>query len=744
MAKVAAGADTPVASLRWSLHLFGDLRVERSDGKAVKIPGRRERALLAYLALAPDLKESRRKLIGLLWSDTSDGMMLDNLRTCLWSLRKALGDPDHRLVLSERDWIGLNRDVLEVDLWTFRELAAGGERDDLERAIEIYAGELLQGLDLDNEEFHDWLRNQRTQLLDLAVEALSQVMSARKNAGDTEGALAISQRILGLEPFHEGALRDMMLLYAASDRRHTALQTYQRFADRLHQELGVEPSDHTQEVLRQIAQTSNGGAPASSHGANADGPAPSAGPAADPAAGPAAGPPSGARRPWPVRVPIWAFGVVVGITLGALITVGIVFWRVPALAPAPFGEWIIGVKRQLDGAPPSIAVLPFKGYGDPGSGDFAAAISEDITSALSITSEMFVISRSSVLPYEEQSAPPQRIARELGVRYLLEGSVTMFGQSVAVRTALIDTAGGGDYIPIGQFEKSTEDFFSLQREITLEVVTALRVRLTEGEQERISSAQGTRNFKAWLLASQGQKQLRQLTPMMNLEARRSYEGAVAADPDYAGALTGLAWTYLFEAQFGRAGAPEELLRKAAQIAQRALALDDRRASTYSLIGTAALFAGDHDTARRMGERAVELEYNDSDAAALLALTLTYTGEPRRAMTLVRRAIRLKPYPPRWYNWLLARANRLAGRYDEAIDILNSPGSGELESILPLVELTAAYSESGLQIQARGAAARLRRIEPEFSAGNWLQMPAYEDAERTRRDLDALKAAGVNE
>jgi len=231
---------------------------------------------------------------------------------------------------------------------------------------------------------------------------------------------------------------------------------------------------------------------------------------------------------------------------------------------------------------------------------------------------------------------------------------------------------------------------------------------------------------------------------MNRAARRSYEEAVAIDPNYAGAWTGLAWTYLLEARFGWATNPQALVQKAAELAQRAFALDDQRASTYSLMGTIALFSSDSERARRMGERAVELEYNDADAAALLAFTLTYTGEPRRAIALVKRAIRLRPYPPRWYNWLLARAHRLAGRYGEAVDILTSSNAMESRSIAPLVELAAAYAEMGAQIQARTVAAQILNHQPRFSVRSWLQMPAYSDPDRTSRDLDLLTAVGLKE
>ena len=179
-----------------------------------------------------------------------------------------------------------------------------------------------------------------------------------------------------------------------------------------------------------------------------------------------------------------------------------------------------------------------------------------------------------------------------------------------------------------------------------------------------------------------------MTAGSNLRARQAYEQAVALDPDYAGAWTGLAWTHLLEARFGWTSDPKTGIQTAAEHAERALALDADGAPIYSLLGTIALMTGEFDTARRMGERGVETDYNDADAVALLAFTLTYTGEPGRAKALVRRAIRLRPYPPRWYNWLLARANRLAGRPKETVKLLTSSDFNRSSSIVPLIELAA--------------------------------------------------------
>lgn len=746
MEQLATDAGDHAAASRWSLRLFGGFEIRRADGEPVPLSGKRERVLLAYLALNADRRRGRRELVEILWGDAADSTTLDNLRTCLWSLRKALGDPNHDAVVSDREWIGINAAAFDVDAWTFLDLVDGEDPRDLERAMDLYTGDLLQGIDIASPEFAAWLRGAQSRFRDMAVGALTRIMLDRAGRDDADGAIEACQRILRIDEFQEGTVRDLMRMYAGRGRRHIAIQTYRDFADRLQTELGAEPEPETLRLLEELskgaAELGQGGEGTSAGAPPVPaGPAPPAAPARDPPA-PASGAPPGRARA--LRIALWASGVLAGALLGTLVTVGIVFWRVPELAPAPLGELILGVKRQVAAEPPSLAVLPFQAHGDPDAAAFAEAISTGITSALSITSEVVVISRSSVVAYTQRPVAPERLAQELDVRYLLEGSVSKFGESLDVRVGLVDIAHGERYIPIGSYEQKAGNFFALQRAITLEVVTALQIKLTEGEQERFSLVHGTQNFDAWLLASQGEKQLRLMTAASNLAARHNYERAVALDPDYSGAWAGLAWTHLLEARFGWTNDPAAKIRTAKEHAERAMALDDRRARNHSLMGTIALMAGEFDLARRMGERAVELEYNDADAAALLAFTLTYTGEPQRAIALVRRAIRLRPYPPRWYEWLLARAHRLAGRPDEAIRILTSSDSARTESIVPRIELAAAYSETGDIAHARVVAASVMADQPRFSVRAWLTTPPYSNPDRVERERRALLAAGLRE
>ena len=744
MVGVSTKSDVGNDAVRWTLRLIGPLRIARPDGEALKLSGRRERALLAYLALTANHRDSRRNLTTLLWGEDSDNLTLDNLRTCLWSLRKSLGDSEHRLLIADRDWIGLDPGLIELDVTRVREALAAADHRTLDGLLSDQYGELLQDLDLDSDPFQRWLRDTKSRFAGEISDGLRHLMAIRQADGDDVEALALSQLALRFDPYDETALRTVLQIHAENGRRHVALQTYQVFAARLAEDLDVQPEAETALLVDRIAASENEiaaapsdvAAPLPVDGSREDGP-----PCPDPGTVPAA---PARRRLSPLRLSLYVVAVLTVAGLGALLTIGAVFWRVPELAPAPFGVWIIEVKRGVQSGPPSIAVLPFHSYGETGANEFADAISEGLSSALSITSEMLVVSRSSVLVFKGSALPPHQIAERLGVRYLVEGSVTRFGSSVTVRTALIDTAEGGRVHSIGEFERLIEDFFTLQRDITLEVVTTLQVRLTEGEQERISVAHGTRDYQAWLLEAQGQKKLRLLAPESNMMARRTFERALALDPKFPGAMTGLAWTYLVEAHFGGSRDQESLIRTAGELAQQALTLDDKRASTYALIGAVAMFAGRFDVAVYTGERAVELEYNDSDAAALLALTLTYAGEPRRAIPLIRRAMRLKPYPPRWYFWLLARAHRLAGNYDEALRVLNGADAASEPSPLPMVELILALVDAGSLEQARAVGRDLKRQHPDFLVSSWGRVPAYRDAKRTRLDREALAAAGVRD
>jgi TolB-like protein len=238
----------------WSLRLFGGFELRWLPGaERVALPGKRERLLLAYLALSPDCRRSRSRLATLLGGDTSDQRASDNLRTWLWRLRKAFGDAGHRVVASDGEDIVLDAAVFDVDVLAFCHLATQSNPAELEAAGNLYAGEFLSGLGIDGEELECWRRTESMRLRDQAIDVLFRLMAELSAREETERAIETGLRILGLEPLHEVAARRVMQLYGKCGRRGAAVQLYHQLSDTLRMQVGVEPEAETNQVFADIA-----------------------------------------------------------------------------------------------------------------------------------------------------------------------------------------------------------------------------------------------------------------------------------------------------------------------------------------------------------------------------------------------------------------------------------------------------------------------------------------------------------
>src|SRR5262245_60699885 len=250
-------------SARWSLRLFGGFQLsESATGEKVALPGKRERVLLAYLALSPDGRQPRRKLVTLLWGGAADETTLDNLRTSVFNLRKALGDTEHAIVGSEDRDIVLDASAFEDDVLAFRRLAAASGVVELEDAAKLYAGDFLEGIIIESEEFESWRREESTRCKGHVLDALSRLMTQLAASGESDRAIEVGLRILRLEPLHEGAVRHLMRLYAESGRRAIAVELYRTLADSLKKELGAQPESETRAVYAEIARGDDGQAAA--------------------------------------------------------------------------------------------------------------------------------------------------------------------------------------------------------------------------------------------------------------------------------------------------------------------------------------------------------------------------------------------------------------------------------------------------------------------------------------------------
>ena len=728
---------------RLTLQLFGGLCAYRESGADAAAAGRKASALLAYLALNPKQRCTRDRLATLLWSDRGEEQARHSLRQALLSLRKVLDDESASILVSDGDRLTLDPEAIAVDVQAFERLAASQTREALEQAGVLYVGDFLDGIDVRSEGFEEWLAAERTRLRDLAADVLLRLSQIYMDGGEWDAALEAAQRLLALDPSREQGHRVLMRLYDRTGRRSLALRQYRTCEDSLKSELDAAPAPETVRLHAEIRARGEerAGGVEEANGVPGKEPLPrgievaaASGPSSPSAGGGARLAVASARS---LRRGAWLWTAAAVAVIVAVTALWALYLRAPATsAVADTAKMAFPLPEK-----PSIAVLPFENLsGDPNQDSFVDALTGDVTTALSIISEMFVIDRYSMLTYRSKPATVKQVAEALGVRYVLEGSVQRSGDRVRVSTALID-AVTGHHIWADRYDRQVQDVFAVQDEITLAIITALQVHIAEGEQERSTLIHGTHNLQAWMLAGRGLHLLRHASRGDNARARELYQAAAALDPAYPGAWDGLAWSHLLDARFGWSGSPEADLRTAAELAQKALELDPMRSRTYALLGTVRLMTGDHAQAVTYGEKAVALDPNGAEVAALLAFALTYTGDIERSISLLNKAMRLSPYYPDWYRWTLGRAHRLAGRYNEAEAALTA-SEGSAESVMPRVELAATYSEMGSLPEARAEAAKILKIDPKFSVLAWVKVPPYQDPARTRREIDALRRAGL--
>ena len=392
---------------------------------------------------------------------------------------------------------------------------------------------------------------------------------------------------------------------------------------------------------------------------------------------------------------------------------------------------------------PSIAVLPFKAIGgDPGPLNLGDGLAENIIASLSKIPRTFVIARNSAFTYRGKAVEVRTLARELGVRYVLEGSVQAFGARVRITAKLVDAATGY-HLWSETYDRAVDDMLALQDEITLNVVTALQIELTQGELARVRR-RGTQNLKAWLLISQSFEHFMDFTREGNERARKLAEEALALDPRYPDAHVRLARTHLLDFQTGWAASRDESLKRSVELARRALELDPDYPDTYVLLGDIYLFLHQHEAALAAVRKAVALSPSHSLAKANLGMILTYAGEPELAIARLKEAMRLSPVYPDWFLGELGRAYFQAGRYGEAADVLNrrlqlSPESGEA-----LVLLAAAANAAGRPEEAKRALAKFLEPRPGYTLEQYAAGEYYKNPEDLQRVLDALRKAGMPE
>lgn len=393
---------------------------------------------------------------------------------------------------------------------------------------------------------------------------------------------------------------------------------------------------------------------------------------------------------------------------------------------------------------PSIAVLPFDNLsGDPGQEYFSDGITENIIMALSQASGLFVIARNSTFAYKGKPVKVQKVAADLGIRFVLEGSVQKSGDTVRISAQLID-ALSGNHLWGERYDRKMTDLFALQDEITEHIVTALQIKLTDGEQMRVHRRH-TRSLEAWNLLAQGIGHFDRFNKTDNARARQLFNEAVKADRGYALAYSVLAWTHWFDAQFGWSDRPELSFERAAFLAEKARALDDELPDVYALQGAIHLYQRRYEAAVASGEKAVALNPNHATNTALLAMFLHNAGRPKESIRKMKRAMRLSPYYSAWFLEELGFAYLDAKQTEEALDafakFLEREPSGTHAAHARIGQALAHHS-LGRDDAARTAVTEAIDADPTMSVTRFRQDSLNKNMEAAKSSLAVLRRLGL--
>ena len=314
---------------------------------------------------------------------------------------------------------------------------------------------------------------------------------------------------------------------------------------------------------------------------------------------------------------------------------------------------------------PSIAVLPFANMsGDPTQEYISDGFTDTIITQLYKVPNMFVIARASSSIYKGKNVKVQQVAEELGVRNVLEGSVQRSENRIRINAQLID-ALTGNHLWAELYDRELKDIFAVQDEITRKIVTELAVKISWGEIAR-AWAHATENYEALDRYYQADKYLTRFEKESNIQARKLLKKAIELDPKFSRAIAFLGLTHMIDVLFGWAKDPLESLRKAEELAKQAVAIRDNNYLSHGLLSRIYTVKRLYKQAIAEGERAVEVEPNNAMAYNMLGRTFTYAGRPEEGLVLLKKAMRLCPYPPTYYLSEIGDANYLTGRYEAAL------------------------------------------------------------------------------
>jgi TolB-like protein/regulator of sirC expression with transglutaminase-like and TPR domain len=654
------------------LRLFGRFAVTAGNDKLVKIAGKKNQALLAYLAANVDRPQPRERLAGLLWGDRLDEQARQSLRQAISKLRKDLGDTGEKLFLIDGDDITLNNEAVCVDVEKFEKLAATESSEALEEAATLYGGAFLDGFDIKEKEFEDWIRSERLRFSELAADVLAKLSRYQAGSGDADVAIQTAKRLIAVDPLSEEGHRALMRLYAEKGKRAQALKQYQTLETALRSEIDAEPDVNTRSLYEEI-QSNESQIPTS-------------------------GKPDSAEA-------------------------------APALPDIP-----------------SVAVLPFENLsGESEQEYFSDGITDDLITALSNVRAFFVIDRGSSFTYKGRAVDVKEVGRELGVHYVLGGSVRKAGDRVRVSAELIDAATG-NHVWADRYDGGLDDIFDLQDEIAASVVGAIEPQILRAEIERIRHKR-PESFDAYDLTLCGLAKMDKLTLKDSADALDLFMKAIELDSNYARAYACASYNHRRHVQIKGLVISDADKAEALRLAQSALKAD--RTDPYVLWQAAltiGLLEGDLDEAAALIDRSLSINANANRAWLASAFVRCSLGDPETAIEHAERAMRLSPLDVSMWvaHGVLAVAHMQLKNYEQASSWGRKAIRLHRDNLPSHHVLVASLAHLGRQEEAEEALSELLDLEPGLTIESLKKRYPIADYKNLEGFIGGLKKAGLKD
>jgi len=419
--------------------------------------------------------------------------------------------------------------------------------------------------------------------------------------------------------------------------------------------------------------------------------------------------------------------IVLFIVAGGLIGWNIYLQQSQKVEPASVKKMAFPLPEKT-----SIAVLPFKNISGESEQEFLAdGITESIIGAVSRVSGLFVIASNSVFTYKGKAVKIQTVAEELGVQNILEGTVQRIGNRLRINAQLID-AIQGRHLWSEKYDREMQDLFSVQDNISKAVLTALRVKLMEGEQARVW-AKGTTNIEAYLKFLKAYEYFKSFNKKNIIMTRKFCEEAVTLDAEYDAAYTLIGVAHLIDLWFGWGESPRASMNQATAALQKAISLAPLSDFAHANLGHLYLMQERFDEAIVAGEKSITLNPNGDYNMVLFAMTLMYSGRNEDAISLYKEAWRLNPYCPAWYIHAAGVAYRNLGKWDEAIAVLKRALEVKPDHFPALLVMASVYGMADRLDEGRAVASEILRVNSDYGVKHqWLPYKNKGEAEAVRQ------------